>query len=178
MNNKLVESFIERHSEWLRKVCINLTGDINSADDLMQEVYIKLLQIEDIDRIRFGNNDLNTYFVYRIAKNHHINACKAKKETYKEEITETSYDDVDSDFEFANDDLVSKINNELSEMEKDNVLWFDSILLKTYINEDHSMKSLSDHTGISVSTIFTSLKRIKNHLSASYCKDYEKIKKI
>ena len=174
--NKLIENFIQNHGKWLLGVCYNLTGDINSAEDLVQEVYIKLLSLKDIERIRFGETDLNTYFVYRIAKNHYINQNKAQKETYKEEIEDFTYDSINETFEELNEALMSKLNKELDEMEKDNTLWFDSMLLRTYIGESHSMQSLAKHTGISVSTIFTSLKRIKTHLSASYCKDYEKLK--
>jgi RNA polymerase sigma factor (sigma-70 family) len=178
--NKLIEDFIKNHNSWLYAVCFNLTKDRNDADDLLQETYTRLLSLPDtkIESIRFGENDLNTYFVYLMAKNYFINQNKAKKESYTDtEIYGNNADkDTDYAFEEANKLLIDKINEELDSMEKDSSRWFDAKLLKVYLEENHSIDSLAKQTNISRSTIFTSLKRVRTYLSASYCEDYEKIK--
>jgi len=42
--------------------------------------------------------------------------------------------------------------------------WFGSRLLKVYIEEEHSIQSLHDATGISNSTIWTQLNKTKKHI--------------
>jgi predicted DNA-binding protein YlxM (UPF0122 family) len=51
---------------------------------------------------------------------------------------------------------------------EDHVHWFDSKLLQTYINEDHSIASLHKATGISKSSIWTSLNKTKSYIKYSY----------
>jgi RNA polymerase sigma factor (sigma-70 family) len=176
--NKLIEDFIKNHNSWLYAVCFNLTKDRNDADDLLQETYARLLALPDtkIESIRFGENDLNTYFVYLMAKNYFINQRKGQKETYTDIISEDTDKDTDYAFEAANKLLVDKINEELEGMEKDSSKWFDAKLLKVYLEEGHSIDSLAKQTNISRSTIFTSLKRVRTYLSASYCEEYQKTK--
>jgi predicted DNA-binding protein YlxM (UPF0122 family) len=49
----------------------------------------------------------------------------------------------------------------------DGMHWFESKLLRVYIEDNHSIQSLHDATGISNSTIWTSNKKTKQ-----YIKDY------
>ena len=178
--NKLIEDFIKNHNSWLYAVCFNLTKDRNDADDLLQETYTRLLELPEakIEAIRFGENDLNTYFMYRMIKNYFINQTKSKKESYTD--TEVYGNDADNDtnlqFEDDYDALMGKIEGELDSMEKDSSKWFDARLLKVYLEEGHSIDSLAKQTNISRSTIFTSLKRVRTYLSASYCEEYQKTK--
>jgi predicted DNA-binding protein YlxM (UPF0122 family) len=53
----------------------------------------------------------------------------------------------------------------------DKAYWFDAQLLRVYIEENHSIQSLHNATGISNSTIWTSMKKTK-----TYIKDYVKQK--
>jgi hypothetical protein len=49
----------------------------------------------------------------------------------------------------------------------DQTYWFDAQLLRVYLEENHSIQSLHNATGISNSTIWTSMKKTKQHV-----KDY------
>jgi RNA polymerase sigma factor (sigma-70 family) len=178
--NKLIEDFIKNHNSWLYAVCFNLTKDRNDADDLIQETYTRLLELPEskIEAIRFGESDLNTFYVYRMIKNYYINQGKAKKESYTD--TEVYGNDADDDtnlqFEDDYEALMNKIEGEMNDLKKNSETYFDVMLLDVYLKEGHSIDSLAKHTKISRSTIFTSLKRVRTYLSASYCEDYQKIK--
>jgi predicted DNA-binding protein YlxM (UPF0122 family) len=51
---------------------------------------------------------------------------------------------------------------------ENDVHWFDSKLLQTYINEGHSIASLNQATGISKSSIWTSLDKTRKYIKVSY----------
>jgi hypothetical protein len=51
----------------------------------------------------------------------------------------------------------------------DEMYWFDAKLLRVYLDENHSIQSLHNVTGISNSTIWSSLKKTKK-----YVKEYVK----
>ena len=56
------------------------------------------------------------------------------------------------------------------------VHWFNSRLLITYIDESHSIASLHIATGISKSSIWTSLDKTKKYIKNSYDKKENKQK--
>jgi hypothetical protein len=51
--------------------------------------------------------------------------------------------------------------------------WFDVNLLKIYLDEDHSIQSLHNATGISNSTIWTSMQKTKKYVR-EYVKAHKK----
>jgi hypothetical protein len=67
-----------------------------------------------------------------------------------------SYDYVaDDEFE-----RVLQLTNEALELE----YWFGRELFKTYLNEEHSIQSLHEATGISNSTIWTQMQKTKKNI--------------
>ena len=67
---------------------------------------------------------------------------------------------IDADNEF---ERVLELTNEAL----DSIHWFESKLLRVYLEDNHSIQSLHNATGISNSTIFTSMKKTKQ-----YVRDY------
>jgi transcriptional antiterminator len=63
--------------------------------------------------------------------------------------------EADNDFERA---------LELTNEALDGMYWFNSKLLRVYLEENHSIQSLHDATGISNSTIWTSMKKTKQYV--------------
>ena len=172
--------FVASHSVWLEQVAYNLTQDTNTSVDLIQDTYVKLLSLSDdrFEKIRFGATDLNTYWVYVTMKNHFLNQIKKQKEVYNdlnEEYTEIFFEESNSSVDekeerFAR--LNQEINIYLDELEKDSARWFQAKLFRVYINEGHSMESLAQHTGISKSTIFTTIKNMRTELKEKFKEQY------
>jgi predicted DNA-binding protein YlxM (UPF0122 family) len=77
-------------------------------------------------------------------------------EDYLDVPEEVYNEDKDTEFE----ELIRKTKH-LLETE---VHWFDSKLLQTYVDEDHSIASLHKVTGISKSSIWTSLNKSKQYI--------------
>jgi len=71
-------------------------------------------------------------------------------------LSHSEYDEIaDAEFE----QLLSLTNEALQQE-----YWFGRQLLKVYVDEDHSIQSLHDATGISNSTIWTQLNKTKKFI--------------
>ena len=166
-NSEVVELVYNNHHTWLMQVAYNLTQDQENATDLVQELYVYLLEMKDIGKIRY-NNTVNLYYLYKALKSKFLNQIKHNKkitllpveEDYLN-IQDLEYDE-DKDNEFEH---MLKVTHNLLEVE---VHWFDAKLLQTYINEDHSIASLHVATGISKSSIWTSLDKTRKYIKNSY----------
>jgi hypothetical protein len=78
-------------------------------------------------------------------------------------INENLFDIADEEYDIEADnewEKMLKLTNEAL----DNTYWFDRNLFKVYLEENHSIQSLHNVTGISNSTIWTSMKKTKSHI--------------
>ena len=159
-NSQLVDHTYRKHNTWLLQCSYNLTKSKDNAQELVQDLYLKMMEIKDIKKIMY-NNDVNLFYLYKMLRSIHLNGIK--KATNHLPIDDDllnkpadSYDYVaDSDFERA---------LELTNEALDSMYWFDSKLLRVYLEENHSIQSLHDATGISNSTIWTSMKKTKQYV--------------
>jgi DNA-directed RNA polymerase specialized sigma24 family protein len=149
------------------QVALNFTQDKEAAEDLTQELYVYLMGMKDINKIRY-NNTVNLFYLYKALKSKFLNNIKQSKkitvlpveEDYLE-IEDIEYDEIkDEEFE-----VMLKVTKHLLETD---IHWFDSRLLQTYINESHSIASLHQATGISKSSIWTSLDKTRKYIKNSY----------
>ena len=166
-NNQLVEHTYRKHNVWLMQCAYNFTGSKDKANELVQDLYLKLLELKDIKKIMY-KEDINLYYIYKMLRSIYLNGQKKSitmlpidEELYN--LSTSEYDEqADSDWERA-----LALSNEAL----DQLYWFDTKLFRVYIEENHSIQSLHNATGISTSTIWTSMKKTKQ-----YVRDYVKNK--
>ena len=164
-NNQLVDHTYRKHHTWLIQCAYNLTNNKDKAEELVQDLYLRLMEMKDCKRIMY-KQDVNLYYLYRMLKSIFLNGLKKQTSTlpldddlYNLAAEEYSYS-ADNEFE----ERLRLTNECLDEM-----YWFDAKLLRVYLDEDHSIQSLHNVTGISNSTIWSSLKKTKK-----YVKEYVK----
>lgn len=164
-NNQLVDHTYRKHHTWLIQCAYNLTNNKDKAEELVQDLYLRLMEMKDCKKIMY-KQDVNLYYLYRMLKSIFLNGLKKQTSTlpldddlYNLAAEEYSYS-ADNEFE----ERLRLTNECLDEM-----YWFDAKLLRVYLDEDHSIQSLHNVTGISNSTIWSSLKKTKK-----YVKEYVK----
>jgi len=72
-----LESLVLRHQSWIFNIALNMTGDIQHAEDVTQEILIKMiskLSSYDPQKAAFRT------WLYRIVANHVINMKESRKE--------------------------------------------------------------------------------------------------
>ena len=165
-NNQLVEHTYKKHNVWLIQCGFNLTGSKDGAEELVQNLYLKLMEMKDCKKIMY-KQDVNLFYLYKMLRSIHLNAVKKQvsslpldDDLLNKPAEEYSYE-ADNEFE-----RVLQLTNEALELE----YWFGSKLLRVYIDENHSIQSLHKATGISNSTIWTQIQKTKKNIR-QYVKD-------
>lgn len=163
-NNTIIEEIYKNHYTWLYKVAYNFSQSDEGARDLLQEMFLYLVEMPNIEKIRYKNS-INTFYLYKIIKTRYLGS-KSPKNSYQplseEWDTQSEEYDYISDMEFSN--KLDIVNNELSE--NGDADWFDKQLFKVYHYEEHSLTSLSQATGISRSACYNSIKKLKKHIKS------------
>ena len=164
--NQLITNLYNDKYNWLLQVSYNFTLNKTDAEDLIQELFVKLSEHKDISKLVFLDRELNLFYVFKMLRSIFINQTK-KTNKYSftdinaETLTiQTTEYDYEADTAWEND--YAATIKAIQALE-----WFDRKLLETYIDEDHSIASLSKVTNISKSTIFTSLKNSKLSIKAN-----------
>jgi len=143
-NDEFVIKLYNRKDE-LIKICKyhNLNDFI--TNDIIQEMYIKLLLFNNIDKYT-KDEEPNMYIIFTILRNLIYDFYKKEKKN----IT----DDIDDHWDLLDEIQVDNYKYEfvLSQIPKVKY-WFDRQILDIYINEKHSIRSLSKKTGIGIHII-------------------------
>jgi DNA-directed RNA polymerase specialized sigma24 family protein len=159
-NSELVTHTYKKHHTWLSQVAYNFTKSKDNAEELIQDLYLKMMEMKDIKKIIY-NNDVNLFYLYKMVKSIYLNGIKNTKTTLPIDddlvnLPADSYNyGADNDFER----MIALTNEAL-----DTEYWFGKELLRVYIEENHSIQSLHNATGISNSTIWTQLQKTKKYV--------------
>jgi DNA-directed RNA polymerase specialized sigma24 family protein len=162
MNSIIVEQVYKKHHSWLIAVSYNFTQDKDKAEELTQNLYLRLLELPDINKIKY-KGDINLYYLYKMIRSSFLNENKKQinvlpiNEDIIEYMEDVPYDyDTDNQHEQLITDVRYILDNDID--------WFSSLLLKVYLDDDHSIESLHKETRISKSTIWSSLNKTKKFI--------------
>jgi DNA-directed RNA polymerase specialized sigma24 family protein len=161
-NSQRVSALYTKHHSWLIACAFNLTGNKDDAESLIQDVYLQLLEMPDLEKIIYNTTDLNLFYLYKIIKSKFLNNIKANQKLNKVALKPELIDTVaEEEYSEEEDENTEKLLLLVTETLSGSLHWFDSKLFTTYIEDDHSIQSLSDATKISKNAIFTSLRKTK-----------------
>jgi hypothetical protein len=144
------------------KCAYNFTKNESKAEELLQDVYLYLLEMKNIDKIIFNKNELNLLYIYRIIKTRYLKSISKNNTIGLTEDIDCSSDEYDhiADAEFER--TLAIVQYELSD--SGSMHWFDKRLLQVYIDDDHSLTSLSQATKISRSACWNSINKSKKYI--------------
>jgi len=74
-NNQLVEHTYKKHNVWLIQCAYNLTGSKLEAEELVQNLYLKLMEMTNIQKIIY-KQDVNLFYLYKMLRSMHLNGIK------------------------------------------------------------------------------------------------------
>ena len=175
----MLEKLGKNHSLWI-KMLINMGCDYVTAQDLTQEMYLRMHRlITDQKKIMYNDEEVNRFFVYIVLRNMYSDYMKAKNKFVTFEYLET-----DSVEEQANDNFVQEmedfdsqdgleaisraVNSEISSWRR-----YDAMLANMYFKGDLSLRDIANGSGISLTSIFNSVKKYKQRIRHLLMEDYE-----
>lgn len=203
MSKRTIDVLSERNEEWL-KMAKSFKVSNDEAWELVQGMYLKLNDyVKDVDRIMYNETEINTFYVYTTISNlfnsgFHVTGGKggkrARKVVYSDnlfcddseylEFIERLEDSERIDMDSFNDEITSQCIYDASfgslKDDIDSIVgswyWYDSKLFKLYYDKGMSMRKIAKETGISLKSVFNSLKAAKLRLREEFQEDYNKYK--
>jgi len=156
----------KNHNNYVK--VINSFGEYFYAEDLVQEMYLRLHRNKQPQDI-IVDGKVNEYYIYLTLKSVFLNFVKAKKQIIKKNDLPLNIEAVDnSEYHEAQFRFNASIEAEINSWH-----WFDSMLFKLYLESGKSMRDISDGTTISLRSVFDTISECKRKLKANCKEDYE-----
>ena len=125
----------------------------------------------------YNDEEVNRFFIYVTLKNMYV-SYKSSESKYKffdiwehEGAEDFKTEVFDTAMDGAFERLLSRISGEMSSWHR-----YDRILSEKYFKSDYSLRDLADGTGISLTSIFNTIKTNKKILKNKFAEDWEDFK--
>ena len=170
-NTKRVELLHLKHRTWLEQVAFNITKDNDEGDDLLSELYVYLLEkgseaiwYEDTFNLQYCRSFIMTRWINRVKiKNRFVEGSDV-------ETTEEEYNiEEDLRIQRTYDELIA----ELKRLEGTKT-WASAKLASLYWFSEDTLESLSSKIGVSKSTTFLNVRKIREHLKNKLDNPFQK----
>lgn len=158
----LFKEIFEANSKKIYHLCYGYTGDDDSANDLMQETFMKVWQNLD----KFRNQALISTWIYRIAVNTCLSYLRVEKKHQKDELTDNIIETKSEEISEKNEQVSSlyKCIAQLEENER---------IIITMVLDELPYAEIAAISGISEGNLRVKIHRIKQKLTEIYNK-YER----
>ena len=158
----LVELAYNKHKTWV-KIVRSFGANKNYAEDIVQEMYIQLICDIQKGLDLWYNDDINTYYIYKVLRGIYLNTHKKEARMIK-----TYIEDIDGNIKQIDDLGIDEVQYAKRKEKIDNILnemyWYDSKVF-ALVASGKSVASLSRDTKISYYSLYntyrTALKHIK-----------------
>jgi DNA-directed RNA polymerase specialized sigma24 family protein len=160
---KRLETLFRESHIWLSQVSYNITKNKEEAEDLCGELY-EYLHKKQNPKL-FYLNSYNLMYCMAFLKHRWINKTKKLNRTqYFEEITVDEPDEVyDVDRDIAIMRAHDEVINEIKRL-KGTKHFGPAMIYEIYWTSDSTLQEVADKIGISKSTVFINIKKIRAHL--------------
>ena len=166
--NDLITHLYNTQHKWLLACAFNLTKNQDDAEELVQQLYLQLMEMNNLNKIIYQGDSLNQYYLYKIIKSLFIKSTKVESHSAITPVIEDTYEG--DDFIENDGGIEHRVQGYIHDALQ-NLPWFDVRLWEVYSNEKHSIVSLHNATNISTSTIWSSQQKLKR-----FVKEYVQIK--
>ena len=160
--NKRLGVLHKQHHNWLMACAYNKSKNKKLSEDLVQDLYLYLAEKRNTKL--FFNESFNLLYCYNFLSSRFINYIKRENKTIHYDYWPETKDDVyNIDEDKRLEDSYDALKKQLNELSKTK-MWTSARLYELYAFNDVTMEELSKEIGISKSTVFLNVKKIKLHL--------------
>ena len=165
----MLELLAKEHTLWIKMV-VNMGCSQDVAEDIVQEMYIKLHRlIKDENKIMYNDEEVNRFYVFVTLKNLYVDYRKAKGKYNFFEFDERD-DVIDDEDSTDRDEAFSNLINSITE-EINSWHLYDAKLCNTYFKSNLSLRDISTGSKISLTSIFNSVRNYKKILRDKFEED-------
>jgi RNA polymerase sigma factor (sigma-70 family) len=152
----------KKHGDWLMACAYNQSKDLQVSQDLVQDLYLYLG--EKRNPKLYYRDSFNLLYCHNFIKSRYINFIKRQnKSSYVSEFEDREDKPYNLDWDLQLQQTYDTIKEELDNLSKTK-MWSSAKIYELYAFSDLTMEELSNKIGISKSTTFLNIKKIKQHL--------------
>jgi DNA-directed RNA polymerase specialized sigma24 family protein len=171
-NTKRLDTLYRQSHSWLSAVAFNLCKDKEVAEELIQELYLYLA--EKCNPSLWYLNSFNLMYCHAFIRSRFFNKTKTdKRRADLDDDYDTIEEEYDTDSDIKLEEAYDNIIEELKRLERTK-MWAPSKLAQMYFFSDKTLEGLSTEIGISKSTTFLHVKKIKKHLRETIDNPFKK----
>lgn len=175
---ELLKMLSDRHDDWIRMASsLHVRNDevLGTPNDIVQDMYVRLNKyVNDPSKIMYNDTELNTMFIYITIRNIYFNHYRYQSKTnlvtsdkeYFQDDTCTQ-SDLDHSVELFKIELEDKILEEIKTWHH-----YNARIFKIIFFEGVGLRKLARDSGISLSSIFNTVKKGKKKLRDKFGDDY------
>jgi len=162
---KRLETLYRESHNWLLKVGYNITKNRQEGEDLVMELYEYLHKKQNTKL--FWGESYNTMYCMSFLKHRWINKTKKlNRMTYIDEFYTNEAEEVyDIDRDIAMMNAHTAVMEEIQRLKKTKNFG-PAMLYEIYWSSDDTLQQLADKIGISKSTAFINIKKVRAHLKS------------
>ena len=156
------------------QMLVNMGCPEDAIEDVIHNMYIKIHKMKDHEKIIREDGDVNIFYIYRTLNSCFINHINENPycsmgDYYIDSIIDDPLD-VDAEIELM--DLYMDMLDEMNEFGQ-----YGSKLCKVYLPTDRSLRQIASESGISLTSIYNSVKQYKAILREEFKEQYDEYKR-
>ena len=166
MNSK---DFLPLRNE-IKAMAFHLGANAYNVDDVVQEVFLKLCEIEyergNLDHIEY-KGEPNKAYLYMMVRSKIGDIYRGIEREKKEEAAFAHSIELREDISaaFENEELIEEMHKHLDDLHH-----FPRLVFLAYVNDNHSIRSLSEATKIGAQTLRNEIKYVKETIKRRHSK--------
>lgn len=155
----------KHHKEWVK--IVRSFGEHDLAEDVVQDVYLRIHKYNYEKILKDGKPNIALMWMMLRNRAYEINKTGNVQFLSLDEARGVADELSDVEKHEALHRFYTKINEEM-----ENWHWYDSMLFKVYKEGNASMRDIAKDSGISLTSIFNTLKNCKERLKEEVGDDY------
>tara|TARA_B110000967_G_C18837599_1_gene537591 strand:- start:528 stop:1061 length:534 start_codon:yes stop_codon:yes gene_type:complete len=164
----MLEKLAVHHLLWI-KMLVNLGCKVEDAQDIVQDMYLRLHRlVKDPQKMMYGD-DVNRYYVWTTLRNMYFSKLKKDRSSIFYELWDSDENESD-DYDMAEDDAFSSITDKITNITSK---WsvYDKKLFELYFIKGLSLRAISKGSKIGLTSIHTSVLKYKQILRDNLSED-------
>ena len=169
--NERLDTLYRMHGEWINNITLNMCKNKGVTEEVVSDLYLYLA--EKCNPKLFYKESYNLHYVYMFLKTRALNMLKRNG---KVKTLPDNWDVIDTEYDIEYDTKVQKAYDEVKEEIKNmkNKKGFASAMIYEYYwFSDKTLDEVSKGIGISKSTTFLAVKKVKKHLKNNIQNPFE-----
>lgn len=152
-----IDTFFQENYDKLKEAAVNITNNSDLWEELLHYTICEFLSKKDVEAIIASGG--GRFYCVRIMLNSYRSTTSPFYTTYRKPKADLNeVEDVQDEHDNTNE-IADKIRAEIEKLS-----WYDKMLFEIYLDEGHTISSLSRATGIPRTSISLSINRIRKHI--------------